>query len=63
MQPSKAEEPELEVDMEVVPSTDADRRLRQALDLILRASQRGKKGQAAAESGPPSEGVTEGTDG
>jgi hypothetical protein len=63
MQPSKAEEPELEVDMEVVPSTDADRRLRQALDLILRAAQRGKKGQAETENEPLKEHIQEGTDG
>ena len=46
-----------------VPSPDADRRLRQAIDLILRAAQRGKEGQAETENEPSSEGVTEGTDG
>ena len=63
MRPRKAKEPQIEVAMKVVPSPDADRRLRQAIDLILRAAQRAKEGQAETENEPSSEGVTEGTDG
>ena len=49
------------VELSTVASPDADRRLRQALDLILRAAQRAKEGQSETENEPLKEDVQGGT--